>query len=90
VVAACREAGGSVLVTADHGNADDMGTPDDPDTAHTLNPVPLVYLTSGDASSEDRRVRPDGELADIAPTLLSLLGVEVPAAMTGETLLVDE
>ncbi|PSP70414.1 2,3-bisphosphoglycerate-independent phosphoglycerate mutase [Halobacteriales archaeon QH_9_66_26] len=90
VVAACREAGGSVLVTADHGNADDMGTPDDPDTAHTLNPVPLVYLTSGDASSEDRRVRPDGELADVAPTLLSLLGVEVPAAMTGETLLVDE
>ncbi|PSQ50803.1 2,3-bisphosphoglycerate-independent phosphoglycerate mutase [Halobacteriales archaeon SW_12_67_38] len=82
--------GDFVLVTADHGNADDMGTPDDPDTAHTLNPVPLVYLTSGDASSEDRRVRPDGELADIAPTLLSLLGVEVPAAMTGETLLVDE
>ncbi|WP_273836058.1 2,3-bisphosphoglycerate-independent phosphoglycerate mutase [Halococcus sp. PRR34] len=90
LVAACREAGAHVLVTADHGNADDMGTPGDPDTAHTLNPVPLVYLTPDDASSEDRRVRPDGKLSDIAPTLLSLLGIEVPQVMTGETLVVDE
>ncbi|WP_049902632.1 2,3-bisphosphoglycerate-independent phosphoglycerate mutase [Halococcus agarilyticus] len=89
LVTACHWAGAHVLVTADHGNADDMGTPGDPDTAHTLNPVPLIYLTPDDASSEDRRVRPDGELADVAPTLLSLLGIEIPAAMTGETLLVD-
>jgi 2,3-bisphosphoglycerate-independent phosphoglycerate mutase len=89
LVAACREAGGSVLVTADHGNADDMGTPDDPDTAHTLNPVPLVALTPDDTAG-NQRVRSGGKLADIAPTLLRLVGIEVPDVMTGETLLVDE
>jgi len=78
-----------VLVTADHGNADDMGTPDDPDTAHTLNPVPLVALTPDDTAG-NQRVRSGGKLADIAPTLLRLVGIEVPDVMTGETLLVDE
>ena len=83
---AVREAGGHLFVTADHGNADDMGTPEDPHTAHTTNPVPFVYVAP-DGSDGDRTVRSGGTLADIAPTLLSRIGVEVPEAMTGERLL---
>ncbi|WP_276279430.1 2,3-bisphosphoglycerate-independent phosphoglycerate mutase [Halorussus caseinilyticus] len=79
-------AGGHVLVTADHGNADDMGTPEDPHTAHTYNLVPLVYLTP-EGDDGGKRVREGGSLCDIAPTLLSLIGVEKPEAMTGENLL---
>ena len=103
LVETCREAGAGVLVTADHGNADDMGTPENPDTAHTKNPVPVVYLASdarsqsdlGNASGEaasdgtdgEKRIREDGELADLAPTLLSLCDIERPKTMTGESLL---
>ncbi|AZH26504.1 2,3-bisphosphoglycerate-independent phosphoglycerate mutase [Haloplanus aerogenes] len=87
LVEAVRAAGGHVLVTADHGNADDMGTPDDPHTAHTDNPVPFVYLAPGDDPSGGRRIRPGGSLCDVAPTLLELVGIEQPAAMTGESLL---
>ena len=79
--------GAHVVVIADHGNADDMGTPDDPHTAHTFNPVPFVYLAP-DGTNDDKRVREGGGLSDVAPTLLSLLGIERPAAMTGENLLV--
>jgi 2,3-bisphosphoglycerate-independent phosphoglycerate mutase len=79
------------VVTADHGNADDMGTAADPHTAHTLAPVPFVYVNP-DAADGDRsggyRVRDGGSLCDVAPTLLALLGEEKPAAMTGESLLV--
>ncbi len=84
--AAVREAGGHLLVTADHGNADDMGTPDDPHTAHTTNPVPFVYVAP-DGTDGGRTVRDGGTLADVAPTLLDLADVPVPAAMTGEDLL---
>jgi 2,3-bisphosphoglycerate-independent phosphoglycerate mutase len=105
LVGAVEAAGGHVLVTADHGNADDMGTPDDPHTAHTFNPAPLVYLTPGgddgvsasEASGGSERERSDrsggrtlrsgGSLCDLAPTILELIGVERPAAMTGESLL---
>ncbi|WP_254766995.1 2,3-bisphosphoglycerate-independent phosphoglycerate mutase [Salinilacihabitans rarus] len=81
------EANGShVLVTADHGNADDMGTEDDPHTAHTYNDVPLVYVAP-DGTDGGRTVREGGTLADIAPTLLELIGVEQPPEMTGESLL---
>jgi len=102
LVAAMRAAGAHVLVTADHGNADDMGTPESLHTAHTTNPVPFVYLAPPGAGGEagtatadatesadwtgGRRVRPGGTLADLAPTILSLAGVEKPAAMTGESL----
>jgi 2,3-bisphosphoglycerate-independent phosphoglycerate mutase len=87
LVDAVHAAGGHVLVTADHGNADDMGTPDDPHTAHTPNPVPVVYLAPGSDPSGGRRIRFGGSLCDVAPTLLELVGVETPAAMTGESLL---
>jgi 2,3-bisphosphoglycerate-independent phosphoglycerate mutase len=85
LVEAVRTAGGYLLVTADHGNADDMGTPEDPHTAHTTNPVPFVFVTP-DGTDGGYRVREGGTLADIAPTLLSLIGVEPPGAMTGESL----
>ncbi|MFC7069273.1 2,3-bisphosphoglycerate-independent phosphoglycerate mutase [Halobaculum lipolyticum] len=88
LAAAVRDAGGHLLVTADHGNADDMGTPEDPHTAHTFAPVPFVSVTpAGDDGG--LRVREGGSLVDIAPTILSLVGVEQPEEMTGESLLVE-
>jgi 2,3-bisphosphoglycerate-independent phosphoglycerate mutase len=71
--------GGVALVTADHGNAEELLAADgvSPQTAHTTNPVPLV-LTASDLSLRD-----GGELADLAPTVLALLGVEKPSVMTG-------
>jgi 2,3-bisphosphoglycerate-independent phosphoglycerate mutase len=86
LAAAVADAGGHLFVTADHGNADDMGTPEEPHTAHTTNPVPFVYLTP-EGTDGGRTVRSGGTLADIAPTLLTTIGVEVPEAMTGEPLL---
>ena len=83
---AVRDAGAHAVVTADHGNAEDMGTPEDPHTAHTDNPVPLVYLTP-DGDDDGRTVRAGGTLCDVAPTLLEVMGVDRPAAMTGESLL---
>jgi 2,3-bisphosphoglycerate-independent phosphoglycerate mutase len=73
-----ESAGGVCLVTADHGNAETMLEPDgvSPHTAHTTNPVPLVLTASGSALE-------DGELSDLAPTILSLLGLEPPREMTG-------
>jgi 2,3-bisphosphoglycerate-independent phosphoglycerate mutase len=82
VLAAVLEGGGAALVTADHGNADEMLTPDgQPQTAHSLNPVPLV-VTIGGAT-----VGPPGILADVAPTVLRMLGIPQPAEMTGHALL---
>ena len=86
LVRAMFEAGGAVLVTADHGNADDMGTPEAPHTAHTTNPVPFIFLAP-DESDGGHQVRDGGTLADIAPTILELTGLAVPAAMTGDSLL---
>ncbi|XVH32041.1 2,3-bisphosphoglycerate-independent phosphoglycerate mutase [Haloferacaceae archaeon DSL9] len=79
-------AGGHVIITADHGNADDMGTPDDPYTAHTYNPVPIIYLAP-DGTDGGRTLREDGSLCDLAPSLLELMEIEKPLAMTGESLL---
>ncbi|MEZ3143955.1 2,3-bisphosphoglycerate-independent phosphoglycerate mutase [Halobaculum sp. MBLA0143] len=89
LLTAVADAGGHALVTADHGNADDMGTADDPHTAHTFNPVPFVSLTpAGDDGG--LRVRSGGSLPDVAPTLLDVLGVDRPSEMTGSSLLVSE
>ena len=86
LVDALEANGAHVLITADHGNADDMGTPENPHTAHTYNPVPFVYR-SPEGDSDGKTIRGDGSLCDVAPTILSLIGVEQPTAMTGESLL---
>ena len=84
IMAAMQAAGGALLVTADHGNAEMMRDPatGGPHTAHTLNRVP-VMLQGGPAGA----MLADGRLADVAPTLLALLGLPQPAAMTGQCLL---
>ncbi len=78
--------GGAVLITADHGNCEQMVDPvtGQPHTAHTTNPVPLIWVAKDHAG---RRLR-DGGLADLAPTVLELLGLPIPAAMTGRSLIV--
>jgi 2,3-bisphosphoglycerate-independent phosphoglycerate mutase len=83
-----RAAGGHLLITADHGNADDMGTPDDPHTAHTKNPVPVVYLTP-EGTDGGRTLMDDGSLCNLAPAMLELLGIDAPPAMTGASLFVE-
>jgi len=81
---AVRTRGGILTITADHGNAEQMKDPvtGQPHTAHTTNPVPLVLLADG----LSRRLE-EGMLADVAPTLLELVGLPQPAAMTGRSLL---
>ena len=82
IVEAVQATGGALLVTADHGNADEMLEDDgSPDTAHSLNPVPVIVTVEG------LSLRAGGALADVAPTLLALLGAEQPAAMTGRSLI---
>jgi len=85
---AVEKAGGTLVITADHGNAEMMRDPrtGEPHTAHTLNPVPFIVVNPPAAI---RRVA-DGRLADVAPTLLALLGLPQPAAMTGHSLLGDD
>jgi 2,3-bisphosphoglycerate-independent phosphoglycerate mutase len=85
VVAAVHATGGACVVTADHGNADNMLEPDgSPNTAHSLNPVPLITTVGGVS------LRDGGILADVAPTILQILGIEQPPEMTGESLIVSE
>lgn len=77
--------GGSALLTADHGNADKMLADDDsPFTAHTTNPVPVVLISEKLKHAE---LRKDGILADLAPTLLDMMGLPIPAEMTGKSLI---
>lgn len=87
LIPAIHETGGQVLITADHGNAENVGTPENPHTAHTYNPVPFISV-SPDGGGEEYSVRPDGSLCDIAPTLLKIADIAVPEAMTGESLLI--
>jgi 2,3-bisphosphoglycerate-independent phosphoglycerate mutase len=84
IAAAVSRAGGALVVTADHGNCELMRDPvtQEPHTAHTLNPVPVV-LMGGPAGG----MLADGRLADIAPTLLALMGLPQPPEMTGVSLL---
>jgi 2,3-bisphosphoglycerate-independent phosphoglycerate mutase len=81
---AIKKQGGALLVTADHGNCELMRDPDTggPHTAHTLNPVPVLLAGAAPGTTLH-----DGILADLAPTLLSLLGLPQPAAMTGKPLI---
>ncbi|MEO1511087.1 MAG: 2,3-bisphosphoglycerate-independent phosphoglycerate mutase, partial [Planctomycetota bacterium] len=86
IVEAALARGGSAIVTADHGNAEQMFSPenDSPHTAHTTYTVPLIVV--GEAF-RGRALREGGRLADIAPTCLEMMGLERPGAMTGESLL---
>ena len=83
IAEAILESDGQILLTADHGNADDMINEDgSPITAHSLNPVPLVHISNMPVSS----FKDDGKLCDIAPTMLKLMGIPVPPEMTGKPL----
>lgn len=78
--------GGSALLTADHGNADKLISDDgSPFTAHTTNPVPVVLVSE---KLKDAKLRKDGILADLAPTLLTIMGLPVPKEMTGKSLII--
>ena len=83
VVDAVLQMGGVALITADHGNADKMYEPDgSPFTAHTTNPVPLCMV------GKSGTLREGGRLADLSPTMLDIFGIEKPAEMDGESLIV--
>jgi 2,3-bisphosphoglycerate-independent phosphoglycerate mutase len=82
VVNSVHGSGGACVVTADHGNADNMLEPDgSPNTAHSTNPVPLIVTVP------ELKLRDAGILADVAPTALQLLGVAQPLEMSGNSLL---
>jgi 2,3-bisphosphoglycerate-independent phosphoglycerate mutase len=82
VVSAVHSSGGACIITADHGNSDHMLEDDgSPNTAHSLNPVPLIVTVPG------LSLRDGGVLADVAPTVLQVLGVEQPGEMTGRSLI---
>ncbi|SFD95785.1 phosphoglycerate mutase [Lentibacillus persicus] len=82
VVDKIMELGGNAIITADHGNSDEVMTPEgDPMTAHTTNPVPVIV------TKENAELREGGILADLSPTLLDLLDIEKPDEMTGESLI---
>jgi 2,3-bisphosphoglycerate-independent phosphoglycerate mutase len=84
VVNAVQRAGGEALITADHGNAEQMRNPEtgQPHTAHTSNPVPLIYV------GRPAILEGNGALSDVAPTMLQLMGIEKPAEMGGDSLVV--
>lgn len=85
VMIAVKEEGGAMIVTADHGNCEQMWDPETngPHTAHTTNPVPVALFNG----PESARIR-SGRLADLAPSVLDLMGIEQPEEMTGESLIV--
>jgi len=85
-IEAVLNAGGAVLLTSDHGNVEYMWDPEanEPFTAHTCSPVPFYFVCAG---MERVRLRSGGRLADVAPTILGLLGLDKPAEMTGSSLI---
>lgn len=88
IVEEVRRVSGVILITADHGNAEQMidYTTGDPHTAHTTNPVPLIVAGLDDGV----KLRDGGKLADLAPTMLDIMGEEKPIEMTGESLIIRE
>lgn len=85
VYKAIRERGGSMIITADHGNAEQMIDPatGGPQTAHTTNPVPFIYIAE---NANQFTLRPDGALQDISPTMLGIMNMQQPRDMTGHDL----
>ncbi|PVG04611.1 putative phosphoglyceromutase [Serendipita vermifera] len=88
---ACKDAGYVLIITADHGNAEQMINPEtgNPHTAHTTNPVPLIMTADPNkyTFAEDGADEEEGALCDVAPTILALMGIEQPSDMTGRSLL---
>ena len=85
VIEAAKATGYEAIIIADHGNADNAINADGtPNTAHSLNPVPFIYVTDNNSATVK-----DGRLADVAPSILHIMGLEKPADMTGENLIVD-
>ncbi len=84
VITAMRRIGGAVLLTADHGNLEQMVDYEtgQPHTAHTLNPVPCIIV-----DDKPHALRASGVLADVAPTILNLMGIPQPPEMTGVSLI---
>ena len=85
IVKIIEEKKGNLIITADHGNAEQMidYATGEPHTAHTTNPVPIILITE----NQSIRLKENGKLADLAPTMLDLMGIEKPEEMTGESLL---
>jgi 2,3-bisphosphoglycerate-independent phosphoglycerate mutase len=90
LLAALEKMGGRALICADHGNCEQMWDPvhNVPHTSHTLNPVE-VFVVGKDFSAGKTRLRPGGRLADLAPTVLQLMELPVPAEMTGKSLIAE-
>ena len=86
IAAAVERQHGVLIITADHGNCELMKDPKtgQPHTSHTLNPVPLLYMNDADQSA---KLRTGGRICDVAPTMLEIMGLAQPAAMTGVSLL---
>lgn len=85
VIEAAKENDYEAIIIADHGNADNAINEDGtPNTAHSLNPVPFIYVTNNNSATVK-----DGRLADVAPSILHIMGLEQPEAMTGENLITD-
>lgn len=85
VIEACKANDYEAIIIADHGNADNAINEDGtPNTAHSLNPVPFIYVTNNNSATVK-----DGRLADVAPSILHIMGLEQPADMTGENLISD-
>jgi 2,3-bisphosphoglycerate-independent phosphoglycerate mutase len=86
VIKAVKDTGYEAIIIADHGNADNAINPDDsPNTAHSLNPVPFIYVTDNNSA----KVK-NGRLADVAPSILHIMGLGQPSDMTGENLIADK
>ena len=86
IVKVIEEKKGNLIITADHGNAEQMidYKTGEPHTAHTTNPVPIILITD----NPNYKLKENGKLADLAPTMLELMGLEKPQEMTGESLLI--
>ena len=86
IVKIIEEKQGNLIITADHGNAEQMidYKTGEPHTAHTTNPVPIILVTP----DKELKLKTGGKLADLAPTMLELMNLEKPAEMTGESLLI--
>ncbi len=75
-----------IIIIADHGNAEEMGTEGNPITSHTFNPAPIIYIGL-EENTNGKGIRMGGGLSDVSPTILDLLGIKKPLEMTGESLL---